>query len=95
MERLNNLACNYGGRIYSPDLTFIINVPVESGLKNAGERGELNRLDKESSEFHERVRNGFLEIARNNPERVVLIPYQDGIEKVQGNIRARFSERYL
>lgn len=55
-----------------PELTFLIDVPVEVGLSRIRNRTQ-DRLESERINFHERVRNGFLEIARANPQRVVVV----------------------
>ncbi len=78
-----------------PDLTFIIDIPYEIGLSNRSKTGEINRLDLESPEFHERVNRRFREIAESYPERCILIPYEDEISNVQDKIRKKFSERFL
>ena len=94
INRLNNLVCNLNETSYHPDLTFIIDTPEEIGLKNAYDRGKLNRLDRESRMFHQKVRDGFLDIARKNCDRCILIPYQDGINKVHEDIVSKFISRY-
>ncbi|MBS3092106.1 dTMP kinase [Candidatus Pacearchaeota archaeon] len=95
-ELINQL--NYeatSGRIL--DMTFIIDVSPEIGIKNAKKskgRG-TSRIDERDIMYHQKVAEGFREIARNNPKRCVLIPYVDGIEKVQDRIRGEFRSRYL
>ncbi|MCP5373556.1 MAG: dTMP kinase [Hyphomicrobiales bacterium] len=71
LETLNALVL----KSFKPDLTFILDIDIESGLKRAtaGDDGDENRFEKLDKEFHERVRKGFLEIAANNPERCVVI----------------------
>lgn len=64
---------------HMPDLTFYIDIDVKEGLRriHSGRQHEVNRLDLEKIEFHEAVRNGYLEIAKTNPERVVVL---DGMQ---------------
>lgn len=58
-----------------PDLTLLFDVPVNTGLaRRRRERDtELNRLDRETRRFHERVRRGFLELARRAPGRIKVL----------------------
>lgn len=58
-----------------PDLTLLFDVPVRIGLaRRRRERDtELNRLDRETRRFHERVRRGFLELARTAPRRIKVL----------------------
>ena len=80
-----NLAASSG---LSPDLTLIFDVPVAEGLRRARAReaDEAKRADSigsESQAFHDRVREGFLEIARAHPERVTVVDAScslDGVE---------------
>jgi len=59
---------------FQPDLTLVLDVPVEMGLARAARRkGGENRFESKGREFHERVRQGFLDIARNEPTRCVVI----------------------
>lgn len=57
-----------------PDLTMFLDVPVDVGLQRRHHNQlEINRIDAESLEFHERVRRGFRTLARRYPRRVRLI----------------------
>lgn len=58
----------------APDLTLLFDLPIRTGLRRRRRDGaEQNRLDREGSRFHERVRKGFLELAVRNPRRIKLI----------------------
>jgi dTMP kinase len=60
----------------SPDLTFILDIPAEEGLARATERAdgaELDRFETQELVMHERVRRAFLDIAEEEPGRVVVI----------------------
>lgn len=63
-----------------PDLTFLLDIPVEKGLKKTlkNEFGKLDRIERKSMSYHEKVRQGYLEIAKREPERVKVIQYIDG-----------------
>jgi len=81
-----------GGLI--PDLTFYVDVPVEIGLARR-HQGETNRLDQKDVEYHTRVRNGYLELARAEPHRFVVIDGARTIETVQQEIRLRMSQAFI
>ena len=64
-----------------PDLTIILDVPVDKGLARAGDRaGVETRFESKGSDFQRRVRDAFLEIARENPARCVVIDATGDIE---------------
>ena len=57
-----------------PDLTLILDLPVATGLARAASRsGTAARFERLDAGFHERLRQGFLDIARREPERCVVI----------------------
>jgi dTMP kinase len=59
-----------------PDLTFILDVPAKEGMRRADKRrgdGGVDRFEGEALAFHERLRDGFLTLAANEPDRCVLI----------------------
>ena len=70
IHQLNHIAT--GGLI--PDITFILDLPPEIGLQRQ-QQGEMHRdrLDKEPLEFHRKVREGYLAVAKAEPHRVKLI----------------------
>ncbi len=56
-----------------PDITFLIDIPVEEGLSRIKKIRNMDRIEQENIDFHKRLREGFLKIAEDNPERVVVI----------------------
>lgn len=59
---------------FMPNLTIMLDIAPEEGLKRAGGRtGNENRFEKLNIEFHKKIRNGFLEIARREPQRCVVL----------------------
>ncbi|MDC0172330.1 dTMP kinase [Gammaproteobacteria bacterium] len=69
-----------------PDLTLILDIPVEIGLKRASQRSMPDRFEREQTEFFERVRQGYLSIAAVSPERCVVIDASQHLEDVQQDI---------
>lgn len=65
-----------------PDITFLLDLPVEAGLARARMVGEPDRIERESVEFHRRVRDGFLRIAESEPDRVHVIDASQEVEAV-------------
>ncbi|MCM1003203.1 MAG: dTMP kinase [Candidatus Gastranaerophilales bacterium] len=78
---LNNIAT--GG--LKPDLTFIFDVDVETSQSRVG--AEKDRMESAGIEFFERVRQGFLEIAKSEPERVKVIDSTQTIEKIHEQVK--------
>jgi dTMP kinase len=78
-----------GGLI--PDLTLLLDVDAETGLKRSSQRhsdgGEWNRLDAYQLDFHRRVRAGYLELARQDPGRWVVVDAGQAWEKVHSALR--------
>lgn len=70
-----------------PDLVFLLDAPVEIGLKRIIERGEKDRFEENSHEFFSRVRKVFLERARQFPERYRVIDGSADILSVQNEIK--------
>lgn len=59
---------------FAPDLTLVLDLPVATGLARAAARpGGETRFERKDRDFHERLRQGFLEIARREPQRCVVI----------------------
>jgi dTMP kinase len=56
-----------------PDLTLLLDLPVELGLQRAGKRSTPDRFERETLAFFERVRNGYLDLAAATPERYRVI----------------------
>ena len=77
-----------------PDLTLLLDVDVETGLRRNRGANKRDRLELEHIAFHHRVRKGFHEIAAAEPERVRVVPCTDGIAAVHDAVR-NLVERFL
>lgn len=78
---------NYATGGLIPDLTILLDLAPEVGLKRRVDAGGVNRLDAYDIEFHRRVREGYLEMAKNEPERWVIVNADQPFETVQDQIR--------
>jgi dTMP kinase len=77
-----------------PDLTLILDVPVELGLERAGKRSEPDRFELEKNDFFNRVRQAYLRMAENNPQRYKIIDASLSLDDVQQQIADNLS-RFL
>ncbi len=71
-----------------PDLTLLLDLPVETGLQRAGERSAPDRFEQEQTTFFERVRGAYLDIADKQPGRVQCIDASQTLDRVQGQIES-------
>ncbi len=96
LEQLRSLIDFATGGL-KPDLTLLLDVDVREGLRRKTRGGEWNRLDAYAVEFHERVRRGYLEMARQDPQRWVKVDAAQPPEQVQAVLReivlSRLAER--
>ncbi len=77
-----------------PDLTLILDLPVEDGLRRAAARRDgATRYENMDLSFHERLRQGFLDIARREPGRCALVDATANIGCVQEALKAAVAER--
>lgn len=76
-----------------PDLTFYLDVDVEEGLRRRSKGGEINRLDGYDLSFYRRVRQGYLEMARLEPERWVVIDAGGPFDQVYKSVQRVILER--
>ncbi len=79
---------------FAPDLTLILDLPVELGLTRAARRrGGATRYERMGREFHERLRRGFLDIARREPRRCIVIDASGDVEATARKVRAAVNAR--
>ncbi len=79
---------------FAPDLTLLLDLPVEEGLKRTASRKEgNNRYEKMDAAFHERLRTGYLAIAKVNPERIAVIEAMGEVAATQAKIQQTVAAR--
>ena len=76
------LRINHFATKYLPDVTFFIDVKPEIALKRLSNRNKSDRLDLETMKFHEDVYNGYLEVSKMYPDRVVKIDGNRPLEEI-------------
>lgn len=80
---------------FQPDLTLVLDLPVEEGLKRAGGRGGAeDRYERMGTAFHERLRQGFLAIAQAEPRRCVVVNAAQSLDDVQADILTAVAQRF-
>lgn len=95
LRQINMITCDR----LMPDLTILLDLPVQAGLARAGKRNHEEgtvisegRFDSESLDFHERARKGYLELAFLEPERIVIIDANRNVEAVFADCVAAFNK---
>jgi dTMP kinase len=79
---------------FHPDLTIILDLPIDTGLaRAAARRGTETRYESLPRDFHERVRQGFLEIAKNEPRRCAILDASKDIDAIASMIARTVAER--
>lgn len=80
---------------FQPGLTLLFDVPVELGLQRAGKRNSADaRYESMGEQFHVRVREGFLAIARAEPSRVTVIDSSQPVDDVAAAVVAALREHF-
>ena len=86
IDMLNNIATSG----LKPDLTFVFDIDVETSMARVGEKKD--RIESAGKDFFDRVRNGYLEIARKEPNRVKVINSVDSVENIHKKVVELFIE---
>jgi len=83
---------------FRPDLTLILDLPVETGLRRAAERAGQgtaeDRFERMGRAFHQRLRDGFLDIARQDPDRCRVIDADRDADAVAADLIAAVRDRF-
>lgn len=80
INKLNDIATN--GK--KPDLTFVFDIDVETSMKRVGK--EKDRMESAGIDFHNRVRKGYLELAKQEPQRIKVLDATKSIEEIHKNV---------
>lgn len=77
---------------FEPNLTFILDIDPEIGLKRVGEKQRFEKMD---IAFHQRLREGYLELAKLNKERCVVIDANKSIEDISLAMKVEVKKRFF
>jgi dTMP kinase len=75
-----------------PDITILLDIDVETGLRRNREINKDDRIEREDISFHEKVRNGFIHIAAQSPERIKMVDSSAPVETVKKAVVAIIDE---
>ena len=78
---------------FAPDLTLILDLPVAEGLARAARRSNADRFERLDQAFHERLRQGFQQIAAADPQRCVVIDASGAVENVHREVLSTVATR--
>lgn len=81
-------------RGFKPDMTLLLDAPLEIALARANGRGKPDRFESEDLDFFRRVRSAYLELAEREPQRIKIIDAGEGLKEIQSQIAAHL-ERLL
>ena len=93
LDQINSLI-NFATGGLKPDLTLLLDVGAEAGLTRKAEGTEWNRLEAYSLEFHERVRAGYLALARDEPERIRVVRADGEADEVASRIVSELADLF-
>ena len=79
-------------QLLSPDLTFYMDISAELSRERISNR-EMDRMESESIDFFKKVREGYLQIAHDNPERVVVLDANKTIDELHESIKKIISNK--
>ena len=81
-----------GSDLLTPDLTFYLDITAEMSRERISDR-EMDRMESESIELFDKVRQGYLKIASENPERVVCMDANKSIDELKDEIATKTKEK--
>ncbi len=77
-----------------PDITFLIDISGEIGYSRVTKQGVTDRIEKEGAVYYEKVRQAFLSLAKNEPERFFVINGNQSIDDIENEIETILADRF-
>lgn len=90
IKKLNTLIL----KDFTPDLTIILDLPAHIGLNRNKKINKRDRFEIEDIDFHNRVREGYLDICKNEPERFIVIDATKAAEEVSDEIYKKVKTKF-
>jgi Thymidylate kinase len=91
LEKINNFAT----ASLRPSFAFVFDLPVEAAAERLRKTGKaVDRLEGSGREFYERVRKGYLALAKRFPHRIMVLPGQGPVEELSGRVCEKILELY-
>ena len=92
---IKELACinAFASSNIQPDITFLLDAPVEELGGRIAKRGEEDRIEKEGLAFQKLVRSGFLQMAQKYPDRIIVLDAKKSIDEIQETIRNNIEKK--
>ena len=86
---------SYAIQGYMPDITFLLDLSAEEGVRRKKDQKELDRMEQESLDFHRRVVEGYRTLAEKSPDRIIRIdatlPIEEIYDTIRGNVEKALS----
>jgi len=93
MDRIERLA-EWVQDGVEPDLTVLLDAPAVLGLQRAAARGNADRMDSQAITFYQRVRAGYLDLAKQHPHRFVVIDASGTLEQVRASVETEMQSLF-
>ena len=97
LKAVKNITTFAIGKNFQPALTFLLDLSYEDGMKRKSADKNLKNLDRMESKgkaYHDAVRAGYLNLAKKNKKRIVVVDASKSVEAVFADIVAEFERRY-
>lgn len=85
------------GKGFEPDVTFLLDLSYEVGMSRKSKDEKLKNLDRIEEKgkiYHEKVRGGYLDLAKKNRKRIFVVDASQSVDEVFANIVKEFEKRY-
>ena len=93
MDKIERLRQQVQGDL-NPDMTLLLDVPVELGLQRASQRSAPDRFEQESINFFQRVRETYLQLAQQQAQRFRVIDASQSLSQVQLQLEKALAELF-